>query len=67
MSTLSARHGWTLRKDDGVACTCAPVNARHTSGMHCFTRAQVAEFKARHGIASEGKARALMLIETFRP
>lgn len=65
MSTLSARHGWTIRKDDGVACTCTPVNTRHTSGTQCFTKAQVAAFKARHGIASDGKARALMFIETF--
>jgi hypothetical protein len=67
MSTLSARHGWTLRKDDGVSCTCEPKNPRHQFGTQCFTRAQVDAFKARHGIASDGKAKALMFVETFAP
>lgn len=67
MSTLSPRHGWTIRKDDGVVCACAIPNPRHTSGMDCFTRSQVAAFKARHGIGSEGKARALLYIESFAP
>lgn len=67
MSTLSARHGWTIRKDDALACSCQPPNPRHASGTQCFTRAQVSAFKAKHGIKSDGLASALMFIETFAP
>jgi hypothetical protein len=67
VSTLSVHHHWTLRQDDQRACTCEPANPRHTSGMQCFKRAEVAAFMLAHGIGSEGKARALMFLESFAP
>jgi len=68
VSTLSSRHGWTLRKDDGVVCSCEPMNPRHTSGAHCFTRAQVAAFRAYHPtLKTDGHARSLLFIESFAP
>jgi hypothetical protein len=41
MSTLSARHGWTLRKGDDLACTCTPANPKHVSGWQCVTHEQL--------------------------
>ena len=67
MSTLSARHGWTLRQDDQRVCACESANSRHTSGTQCFSRARVDAFKAAHGLGSDGHARALMFIATFAP
>lgn len=40
---------------------------RHASEIDCVPRAQVEAFKARHGITSEGHAKALMYIESFHP
>ena len=67
MSTLSRLQGWTLRRDDAVMCSCDPPNSRHTSGTQCFSREEVAAFRAAHGIRSDGHARALMFIATFAP
>jgi len=42
MSTLSRHHGWILRRDDEVRCTCQPVNPRHTDGgWQCLTPEQL--------------------------
>ena len=40
-------------------------NYRHTSAIDCVPREAVEAFKALHGIRSDGKARALMFLETF--
>jgi hypothetical protein len=67
VSTLSVRHGWTIRQDDQRACTCETANPRHAFGTQCFKRIEVEAFMRTHGIRSEGKARALMFIESFAP
>ena len=48
MSTLSARHGWTLRKDDALACTCQPTNPRHRYGWDCVPGREVGEWWQKH-------------------
>lgn len=56
------------------ACQCRRPDGRrllrkyrHASEIDCVPRAQVEAFKARHGITSEGHAKALMYIESFHP
>jgi hypothetical protein len=48
------------------SCQCqVPHYKRHKQESDCIPQADVDAFKAQHGITSDGKARALMFIETF--
>lgn len=40
---------------------------RHADAIACQPQNEVDFFKAKHGIASDGKARALLFIESFAP
>jgi hypothetical protein len=49
MSTLSVRHGWIVRRDDGDACTCLPANPRHLFGWACLPQSEIDAWRATSG------------------
>ena len=65
MSTLSHRHGWTLRKDDARACACQPSNPRHQYGWKCIPETDVQAWRQEHPECkgTDDKARVLMWLE----
>ena len=49
------------------SCQCdLPRYKRHKQESDCIPQAEVDAFKARHRLKSDGHARALIFIETFR-
>jgi hypothetical protein len=59
VSTLSHRNHWTLRKDDNLACTCTPTNARHVNGWDCVTPEQLAAWRKTEPHYTGDKAKRL--------
>jgi hypothetical protein len=62
VSTLSVRHGWTIRQDDQRACTCTPANPRHTQGWHCIPQREIDTWRAT-SLAGPRNARILYWLE----
>jgi len=67
MSTLSARHGWTVRRDDAVNCTCEPRNARHGFGWQCLKMDEVRRWASKTGCSMRVAREMLWLHKTFAP
>lgn len=65
MSTLSVRHGWTLRRDDAVSCTCEPANRRHVYGYQCIPREEALRWARAHGCNPAVAREMLWLERTF--